>query len=154
MKSLNPGRLATISSDPFALARGLRTPVWVYDTDCCRIAYANEAACKIWSAEDEASLKSRDLSQGMSTTVAKRLKQYQSDFIERNAEFCEFWTLYPNGTPITVNVVYTGFIMPDGRMAMMCEVTGEAKETPETLRSTEALLHTDVLIALYTIEGR
>ncbi len=154
MTSLESGRQPTISSDPFALARGLRTPVWVYDTDCCRIAYANEAACKIWSADDEASLKSRDLSQGMSTTVAKRLKQYQSDFIERNAEFCEFWTLYPNGIPITVNVVYTGFIMPDGRMAMMCEVTGEAKETPETLRSTEALLHTDVLIALYTIEGR
>lgn len=151
---LEPELQSAISFDPFALARGLRTPVWVYDTDCCRIAYANEAACKIWNAEDEASLKSRDLSEGMSTTVAKRLKQYQSDFIERNAEFCEYWTLYPSGTPITVNVVYTGFIMPDGRMAMMCEVTGEAKETPETLRSTEALLHTDVLIALYTVEGR
>lgn len=142
------------SSDPFALARRLRTPVWVYDTDRCRIAYANEAACKIWSAEDEASLKSRDLSQGMSTTVAGRLKQYQSDFVERDARFSEFWTLYPHGEPITVNVVYTGFSMPDSRMAMMCEVTGEAAETPDTLRSTEALLHTDVVIALFTAEGQ
>lgn len=142
------------SLDPFALARRLRTPVWVYDTDRHRIAYANEAACKIWNAEDEASLRSRDLAQGMSTTVAGRLKQYQSDFIERDAKFSEFWTLYPHGEPITVNVVYTGFEMPDGRMAMMCEVTEEAAETPDTLRSTEALLHTDVVIALFTAEGR
>ncbi|MGH1479811.1 MAG: putative bifunctional diguanylate cyclase/phosphodiesterase [Geminicoccales bacterium] len=142
------------SFDPFALARRLRTPVWVYDTDRCRIAYANEAACKIWSAEDEASLKSRDLSQGTSKTVADRLKQYQSDFVEHDAKFSEFWTLYPRGEPITVNVVYTGFRMPDNRMAMMCEVIGEAAETPDTLRSTEALLHTDVVIALFTAEGR
>lgn len=142
------------SLDPFALARRLRTPVWVYDTDRGRIAYANEAACKIWSAEDEAALKSRDLAVGMSTTVARRLRQYQSDFVERDARFNEFWTIYPHGEPITVNVVYTGFRMPDGRMAMMCEATGEATETPETLRSTEALLHTDVVIALFSVEGR
>ena len=149
------GELQPISSsDPFALARRLRTPVWVYDTDRCCIAYANEAACRIWNAENEASLNARDLSQGMSTTVAGRLKQYQSDFVERDAKFSEFWTLYPKGEPVTVNVVYTGFTMPDGRMAMMCEVTGEAAETPDTLRSTEALLHTDVIIALFTVEGR
>ncbi len=141
------------SPDPFALARRLRTPVWVYDTDRRRIAYANEAACKVWSAEDEATLKSRDFSQDMSSTVAGRLKQYQSDFVERDAKFSEYWTLYPHGEPITVNVVYTGFVMPDGRMAMMCEVIGEAAETPDTLRSAEALLHTDVVIALFTAEG-
>ena len=53
----------------------------------------------------------------MSTTVAKRLQQYQSDFVERNAEFHEFWTLYPDGEPTTLNVVLTGFRMPDGRPA-------------------------------------
>jgi len=140
-------------SDPFALARRLRTPVWVYDTDRFRIAYANTEACKIWNAEDEAALAARDLSGGMSTTVANRLKQYQNDFIAHDARFSEIWTLYPNGEPTTVNVVFRGFEMPDGRMAMMCEVVGEAAETPSTLRSAEALLHTDVVIALFTAQG-
>lgn len=141
-------------SDPFALARRLKTPVWVFDTDNNRIAYANEAACAIWQADNEAALRKRNLAKGMSSTVAKRLKQYQSDFIDSDAQFSEFWTLYPNDEPVTVEVVYTGFQMTDGRTAMMCEVTGAGEETPETLRSTEALLHTDVLISLYTIEGR
>lgn len=141
-------------SDSFALARRLKTPVWVFDTDKNRIAYANEAACAIWQADNEAALQKRNLAKGMSSTVAKRLKQYQSDFIDCDAEFREFWTLYPNDEPVTVEVVYTGFQMSDGRMAMMCEVTGAGEETPETLRSTEALLHTDVMISLYTIEGK
>lgn len=145
--------VSSSTTDPFRLARRLSTAVWVYDTDCQRIAFANEAACEIWRADDEASLKARDLSQGMSKTVENRLRQYQSDFLERDARFVETWTLHPNDTPVTVDVVYTGFQMPDGRMAMMCEALGAATETPENLRSAEALLHTDVVIALFTSNG-
>jgi len=142
-----------VFSDPFGLARRLRTAVWVYDTDHQRIAYANDAACEVWGAENEAALQARDLSIGMSKMVENRLRQYQSDFLERDARFVETWTLHPNGTPVTVDVVYTGFKLPDGRMAMMCETLGAAAETPETLRSAEALLHTDVVIALFTSNG-
>jgi len=139
--------------DPFALARRMKTPVWVYDTDNCRIAFANEAACEIWRAENEEALKVRDLADGMTATVAQRLRQYQRDFIEKDARFNEFWTLYPHGEPVTVKVFYSGFVMPDGRMAMMCEAPGETGDVPETLRSIEALLHTDVMITLYGSEG-
>lgn len=147
-----PHQLPT-SVDPFALARRLKTPVWVYDTDNNCIAFANEAACAIWKAENEEDLRARNLAEGMSLSVAKRLRQFQADFSESDAEFSEFWTLYPNGEPVTVKIQYTGYVLPDGRMAMMCEVTGEREEEPETLRSTEALLHTDVMITLYSIEG-
>ncbi len=139
--------------DPFCLARRMTTPVWVYDTDHDRIAFANESACRIWKAENEASLRLRDLGAGMSATVAQRLRQYQTDFIDSDAVFNEFWTIYPNGEPVTLKVVYSGFAMPDGRMAMMCEVTDSVEEEPETLRSADALLHTDVMIALYAIGG-
>ena len=141
------------SAESFHLARRLRAPIWVYDIDACRVAYANKAACELWGAPDEASLQARDLSQGMSTTVAERLRQYQAEFLARDAEFSETWTLFPNNIPVTVNVVYSGFQMADGRIAMMVEVLGETEQSTETLRSTKALLHTDVSIALFSLEG-
>ena len=139
--------------DQFGLARRLRTAIWVYDTDRKRIAFANQSACDLWGAEDEKSLKERDLSVGMSQTVANRLRQYQADFIAHNAEFNETWTIHPNGVPTTVNVIYKRFQMPDGRVAMLCEVVDEAIKSTETLLSTQALLHTDVNIALFNLEG-
>lgn len=145
--------VSALTGDPFGLARRLRTAVWVYDTDRQRIAYANEAACDVWGAESEAELQARDLSIGMSKMVENRLRQFQSDFVERDTKFVETWTLHPNGAPVTLDVIYTGFRLPDGRMAMMCETLGAAAETPETLRSAEALLHTDVVIALFTSNG-
>jgi diguanylate cyclase (GGDEF)-like protein len=132
----------------------MKTPVWVFDTDNSSIAYANAAGVDVWQAESEEALRARDLGAGMSATVAKRLKQYQLDFSTNDAHFSEFWTIYPNGVPRTLKVVYTGFTMPDGRMAMMCEALGEAEDEPETLRSAEALLHTDVMITLYGIDGQ
>lgn len=140
-------------SDPFALGRRLKTPVWVFDTDNSQVAYANEAACEIWQAESEEALRRRRLSEGMSATVAKRLRQYQDDFLGSDASFNESWTIYPNDEPVTIKVVYSGFVMPDGRMAMLCEVTGEVVDEPATLRSAEALLHTDVMISLYSMQG-
>ncbi len=147
--NLSEARLA----DSFHLARRLRAPIWVYDIDACKIAFANKAGCKLWGADDEASLKTRDLSVGMSITVAERLRQYQAEFLIRDAEFSEVWTLFPNDTPVTVNVVYSGFQMAGGRMAMMVEVLGETEQPTETLRSTKALLHTDVSIALFSLDG-
>ena len=143
-----------VERDPFCLARRLRTPVWVYDTDLHKIAYANTAACKLWGAEDEASLTARDLSEGMSSTVADRLRQYQTDFISQNMQFSETWTIHPHGNPLSLDMVYSGYIMPDARMAMLCEVVGEADQTTENLRSTKALLHTDVIIALFSTNGK
>jgi len=85
-------------SDPFSLARKLRTAVWVYDVDHKHIVYANDAACKLWSAENEQSLCARDLSEDMSVTVKNRLKQYQTDFIKADAKFNETWTQHvPRG---------------------------------------------------------
>ena len=139
--------------DLFALARRINTPIWVYDTDFQRIAFANQAACELWGADNEACLQERDLSKDMSVTVAERLQQYQVDFFVRDAVFNETWTLYPNGVPTTVNVRFSGFEMPGGRMSMMCEVVGQNVQTTETLRSTQALLHTDVNIALFNCKG-
>ncbi|GGB45507.1 GGDEF-domain containing protein [Roseibium aquae] len=142
------------SGDGFDLARRLRHAIWVYDIDRCRVVLANAAALHLWKASSEAELAARDLSKDMSTTVANRLKQYQAGFEESDATFSELWTLYPHGEPVSVDVIYTGYRLPDGRVAMMCEATGIAEDTPETLRSAEALLHTDVMISLFAASGR
>ncbi|QDG76393.1 EAL domain-containing protein [Labrenzia sp. PHM005] len=141
-------------TEPFDLARRLTHAVWVYDIDNCRNIMANAAALRLWKAETEAELAARDMSIDMSTTVAKRLKQYQAGFIENDAIFKELWTLYPHEEPVSVDVVYTGYRLPDGRIAMLCEARGIAEDAPETLRSAEALLHTDVMISLFTKTGR
>ena len=140
-------------TQPFDVARRLNQAIWVYDIDRCRVVMANDAALQIWQAESEADLAQRDLSKDMSTTVARRLKQYQSGFRENDATFSELWTLYPNGKPVSLDVIYTGYRLPDGRIAMLCEATRLAETTPETLRSAEALLHTDVMIALFAVSG-
>jgi len=89
----------------------------------------------------------------MSSSVAKRLRQYQYDFQDRDASFTELWTLYPNGEPKNVMVVFRGYPLSDGRMAMQCEAIGQFEDEPSNLRSTEALLHTDVIITLFRVDG-
>ncbi|MEM6385576.1 MAG: bifunctional diguanylate cyclase/phosphodiesterase [Pseudomonadota bacterium] len=136
----------------FACAYRLETPVWLFDIDASRILFANAAACRAWQAHSEADLQARDLSEGMSPTVAARLKQYQADF-SKGATFNEVWTLYPKGEPISLDVKYSGFVLQDGRYAMLCEASVPKDLTPENLRSAEALLHTDVMISLFKREG-
>ncbi|WP_375230466.1 putative bifunctional diguanylate cyclase/phosphodiesterase [Roseobacter sp. S98] len=140
--------------DLFAVVRQLASPVWVFDIDHSRIVLANGAACTMWQAASEAELCARDMSLGMSTTVARRLRQYQDDFITQpETTFREMWTLYPNGQPVSSSVAFCGYRLPDGRMAMLCEVLSGTGDAPDNLRSAEALLHTDVMIALFDPDG-
>ncbi|SMX32647.1 putative bifunctional diguanylate cyclase/phosphodiesterase [Octadecabacter ascidiaceicola] len=131
----------------------LDVAVWVFDIDYSRIVYANPAALSLWKANSPDQLYTRDLASDMTPTVAKRLKQYQNDFSQSDASFTELWTIYPNGKPQSVMVVYRGYRLSDGRMAMQCEAIGDVENQPENLRSAEALLHTDVMITMFSMEG-
>lgn len=107
----------------------------------------------LWQANNEQELCARDLSQNMSPAVKRRLQQYQVDFIEYDSVFTEQWTLYPNGQPTSVMVAYSGIRLDGGRMAMFCEVLDGSEAEPENIRSAEALLHTDVMITQYAMDG-
>lgn len=131
----------------------LRTPVWVFDIDRERIVSANAAAVALWRAESLEELCGRDMAVDMSTSVRDRLHQYQVDFERADTRFSEMWTLYPGGVPTTQRVVFSGHRLPDGRMAMLCEALCEIHDTPERLRSADALLHTPVMITLYDQDG-
>jgi len=131
----------------------LRSPIWVFDFDHKRVLWGNGAALELWRAADLGKLLARDLGADMSPSVAARLLQYREDFERRNTSFSEVWTLYPQGQPRSLHVIYSGLRLPDGRMALFCEGVSAFNETPETLRSAEALLHTSVMITLYDFAG-
>ena len=129
-------------------------PVWVFDIDHRRVHWANTAALRVWDAATLDDLCARDMGRDMSASVARRLAQYQQDFIAHGASFNEQWTLYPGGTPVSLNVTFSAHRLADGRMAMLCEAREAVATEPESLRSVEALLHTAVMISLHGQDGR
>ncbi|WP_255593203.1 bifunctional diguanylate cyclase/phosphodiesterase [Acidovorax sp. sic0104] len=132
----------------------LPRPVWVFDIDGRCVHWANTAALAVWNASTLAELCGRDMGHDMSETVARRLAQYQTDFLlRRDASFSEQWTIYPGGVPVSLNVRFCGHRLPDGRMSMLCEAEPMGVAAPESLRSVEALLHTAVMITLYDGNG-
>ena len=136
-----------------SLAERLRTALWVFDIDLARVIWANPAALRVWRADSIEALYSRNLASDMSPAVAARLRQYQEDFIDSGATFSEVWTLYPQGKPRSLRCLFSGIRLKDGRMAMFCEGLAEYNDTPEALRSAEALLHSSVMITLYDLDG-
>lgn len=136
------------------LLEALHQPIWIFDIDDSRVRWANHAALQIWQAGSLAELCTRDMGADMSDTVARRLRQYQQDFERGDARFSEQWTLYPGGRPATMWVGFSGVRLPDGRMAMLCEARPQEAMPPDSLRSVEALLHTEVMTTLYSRGGR
>ena len=137
-----------------ALLEALHQPVWIFDIDRSRVHWANQAALQLWQAGTLGELRARDMGRDMSDTVARRLRQYQRDFECGDARFSEQWTLYPAGRPTTLWVGFSGVRLPDGRMAMLCEARPQQAMPPDSLRSVEALLHTEVMTTLYSRGGR
>lgn len=137
----------------FAMLRRISLPIWIFDIDASAVYWANDAALTMWRSPGLQELCNRDMGSDMSNSVAKRLRQYQSDFVQHGATFSEQWTIYPAGIPVSMNMQLSGFRLTDGRMAMLCESRVIEPERPEALRSVEALLHTGVMITLYDMQG-
>lgn len=141
------------TTDALAWLDLLREPIWVFDIDRSRVFWANRSAIELWQADSLQDLTARELGADMSPAVRRRLAQYQEDFSRSNARFGEVWTLYPHGQPRHLDVDFSGVRLPDGRVAMFCEARLKETGDPATLRSAEALLHTEVMITLYTEDG-
>lgn len=146
----------TTPSETSALAAmsQIRQPLWIFDIDRSRVHWANTSAMEIWSATSLEELKARDMAKDMSAAVRNRLLQYQDDFESQpGTSFCETWTLYPANQPRSLQVLFSGYRLADGRMAMLCESLGVHHADPDNLRSAEALTYTSVMITLYHADG-
>jgi diguanylate cyclase (GGDEF)-like protein len=142
-----------LSADALSIFSRLRTAIWVFDIDKGHVLWGNEASLEIWAADSLEELVSRNMGHDMSQSVAQRLAQYQEDFVTSDAIFSENWSLYPKGKPITLRVIHSGVVLEDGRMAMLCEGMERQSVDNETLRCAEALLHTTVMITLFSDDG-
>jgi diguanylate cyclase (GGDEF)-like protein len=138
-----------------SVVEAIALPVWVFDVDQCRVLWANTAGLELWEADSLDELRRRDMSGDISPTVKSRLEQYREGF-EQGQAFTEIWTLYPKGKPKTIRCIFSGIRFDDGRMGMFnqsLEVLDQ-KESAESLRSIQALLHTSVMISLYDRDDR
>lgn len=140
-------------SEFFRISESLLTAIWIFDFDNARVVWANAAARSVWNADSMAALAARDLAKDMTPSVRTRLRQYQTDLTDPARSFEEVWTLYPHGRPQTMNMRFSGYALPDGRLAMLCEGAPDSSREPETLRSAQALLHTPVKISLFSMDG-
>ncbi len=132
----------------------LENPVWVWDFDSTCILWCNDSALTVWQADSKEQLMRRNMGSDMSPSVSKRLNQYQTDFGKnKTVKFREVWTVYPNGKPKTLNVVYSALWLSNGRLCMLCDSSVEKAMDADTLRSAEALLHTSVQISLFSSSG-
>jgi len=140
-----------IDIDPrLAVLRHLSTPVWIYDVDTQRILWANAAGLTFWNARSSTELLDRDLSD-ISPQVGRRLEQYRTDCARLGRSFREHWTLYPNGEPLSAEIVVAPFALPDDRVALLLNVDQSVAgvEDSASLHGVQALMHTSAMIALY-----
>ncbi|PVB59469.1 diguanylate phosphodiesterase [Labrenzia sp. 011] len=131
----------------------LDTALWIFDIENKQYLWANRKTLEITDAASLEELCSRDLAADMSPSVEERLRQYHQDFCKHNSSFSEIWTIYPKGKPKVLQMKLSGIGLADGRTAMLCEAREHHEQQPETLRSAEALLHTTVMISLYSKDG-
>ncbi len=128
------------------------TPMWVFDLDQRRMAWANPAGMTFWNAASLPELIARDFTTMSEATVARN----QAVRVEHAAGRIvrEMWTLYPNGQPTTVRIKSTGVLLEDGRTAILYEAHAlpEGFES-EALRAIAALQHTSVRVALHRQDG-
>lgn len=133
----------------------IQTALWIYDFESARIVWANRAGLALWDAKRVEDLAARDMNAEMSASVRLRLKQHSEDFEHSpDREIHEFWTLYPGNKPVRVQATLRRYDTPSGRFAMLVEARPESLEKPETVRSADALLHAQAMIALFDQEGR
>ncbi|MFK7945050.1 MAG: ATP-binding protein [Paracoccaceae bacterium] len=91
----------------------------------------------------------------MSPTVKGRLAQYCNDFQEfPKRSFHESWTFYPNETPVLIDCTFRWCPLSDGRPATLIEGRPMAAMDPVTVRGLDALLHSEVMTALFSEDGR
>ena len=123
----------------------LKTPIWIYDIDNARVFWANDSALKLWHSPSLDELKSRDFSEGASHAVTQRIKQYQEGF-KQDRVYYETWQFSPNGIDTKALCVFSGYILPGGRMAMLVEATPSSDFSGSVQASTN-------LLATYDIDG-
>ena len=140
-----------LSAESFAVADRLKTPVWVFDIENLVMCWANAAGVSIWGAGDLEELRSRDFATEISVSARARLRDYLARF-KAGETVLETWTLYPNGKPVPMRCVCSGFPLQNGQ-GMLVEAQPVTEPDIQALRAQEALRHTPTLMSAFDSQG-
>ena len=129
----------------------LDVPMWVFDPERQRNLWANAAALSFWRTESAEEFLSRAFSEH-TPPVLERLAVTAADHAQGKI-VREQWTLYPRGVPTTVMLVSRGMRTPDRRQVMLFAADSLASGVDKSmLRGVEALQHTSVRIAVFSLK--
>ncbi|MFT5487706.1 MAG: signal transduction histidine kinase [Paracoccaceae bacterium] len=145
---------AFASRDKLQLLDIFETPIWVFDIDRHCMWWANQAAIRFWHAASFDDMIDRDYSTD-SSTVRKRLRQI-FDHAPLGQPTLDSWTLYPDDTPVPVNLRYTPVrVGTDHRDALLMEaaVSDNAGIDATDQRVVEATRYTSIMISYFTLDG-
>ncbi|MBX2835446.1 MAG: EAL domain-containing protein [Gammaproteobacteria bacterium] len=132
----------------------LKLPLWLFDVSTLRFVWANSQALELWSAASLEELQSRDISEGLSTRVHQRLKQYRDDLTPDSEAIVERWTFYPKGSPTTYECMISGLDVGWNKPLLMVHALGQGNDSDvDTLYRANALLHTSVYVSVYGHSG-
>ncbi len=101
--------------------KNLTIAVWVYDIDNYCIHWANKPALALWESDSLEELCSRDFKPITSKAVAEGLLEYQRAFKKGDALFTQNWHYSPRGIKKSAFCQFSGYVLDDGRMAMLVE---------------------------------
>jgi signal transduction histidine kinase len=128
----------------------LDVPIWVFDAQRMRKAWANAAGLAYWRAATLDELLARDYSDASPDARARLKLAMQAH--ARGEVTRECWTLYPDGHPVTCKLLSRGFLLADGRQALLFIAERQpASLDPITLRGVEAVHRTSARISLHSL---
>jgi signal transduction histidine kinase len=128
------------------------TPMWVFDLEGRRMAWANAAGVATWNAASLQEFLARDFSTMSDATVMRNRAVMAEHAAGRTGH--EQWTVYPKGVPLTIKTHSTGIVLQDGTVAILYEAHPVTVHVdPAALRAVEAMQHTSVRVALHRMDG-
>jgi len=140
-------------SDGISIADHLQTAIWIFDITNVALIWANPAGLRLWNADNLESLRNRDFRSEISRPVLTRLKGYLDRFRHGEA-VVEAWTLYPEGKPVTLNCVCSGYPSENGLMMLVEARPVEQEAESQALRAQEALRHVPMLLSIFDLDGK
>ncbi len=133
--------------------QALRLPVWIFDAERVRFAWANPAALKLWGADSLQALLERPL-EDTSAAARTRLRQHVEDLQGSTRTAEEYWTFYPNGVPQYCECVCSHFeCEASSSLLLVHALHTSAKPDSDTLYRANALLHSSVMVSIYDENG-
>ncbi|MEM9532882.1 MAG: response regulator [Pseudomonadota bacterium] len=140
--------------DELAHLDRLTTTLWVFDVDRHSMWWGNQSALKFWKADSIEALRARDFSTD-SETVRLRLRRLV-DLPDGQGNIQDTWTLYPQSSPVAVNLDLRPVTIEDGRNAILIEASylPDLSAQPESLRILEAARSSAILVSTFTLNGQ